>query len=184
MEAKPDWEGLNVEAGWYHNLRSMILDGTAAEMGGTAFLVYNALKCHANLDSGLAYPSQERLATLLKLSVVTISTATNKLVEMGLVKEHKIGRSKTYRLVERLALLDDAGAVLATAESTYIPKQFKTLLDEVKAYCQAGVIPGKQVQIVLNLALQTGPNATANFHNALDLSAMAEFERRLKLLKN
>lgn len=180
------WDGLRVDAGWFHTLRSMILDGTAGKMGGTAWLVYTVLKCHANLDSGLSFPSRERIADLVDMSLVTVSAATAKLVEMGLVESFQVGRSKRYRLVEKMPLHDKEGAVLATAEATYVPKKFKAMLDEVKAYCQAGVLPGKHISITFNLALVTGEHATVNFNNITvsDKASMAELERRLRLLND
>lgn len=162
------WPGLEVEAGWYHTLRSMILDGTAREMGGTAFLVYNALKCHANMGDGISSPSQERLGELVGMSVVTVSTATSKLLSMGLVEEFKVGRSKRYRVIEKFPLRTHEGAVHATAATSYVPSQFKSVMDEIKAYCQVGALPGKAVTLVFNIALQTGTNSTVNFINHPD----------------
>lgn len=178
------WDGLSVDAGWFHMLRGMILDGTAGDMGGTAFLVYNVLKCHANLDSGLSFPSQERIAELVKVTTVTVAAATSKLVGMGLVEEFKMGRSKRYRLIEKLPLKSKEGDVLATADSTYVPKQFKQMLDDVKAYCASGLAPGKQVTI--NIVLMTGQYATAKFNEiTVNSPELAEaLAKRLRLVNS
>lgn len=180
------WEDLRVEAGWYHTLRGMIFDGTAGRMGGTAFLVYNVLKAHANLDSGVSFPSQERIAELVHMTTETVGAATRKLSEMGLVEEFKQGRSKRYRIIERIPLTDQEGVVIATAETQYIPKQFREMLDQVKAYAVAGILPGKQITINVNLTLVSGENATVNFNNITvdNKKSLEELARRLRLLNS
>jgi hypothetical protein len=175
------WHELKADVGWFHTLRSMILDGTAGKMGGTAFLVYNVLKCHAHMDTGLAFPSQERIAGLLGLSVNTVSAATKKLLDMKLIEEFKSGRAKRYRLIEKLPLRSEEGAVMATADATYIPRQFRAMLDEVKAYCAAGMSGS---QITINVVLQTGAHATSNINNITVENAeqMKALTDRLNLL--
>ena len=153
--------GLTADAGWFHVLRSMFESGAVRDMGLPAFCVLLAIKSHAGLRDGTAYPGQERLGELLGMSLATVKRALTVLVQRGHVQAAKEGRRNVYKLVETIPLRDSTGAHVATVSAPYVPMQFAVMLEAVKRAAAAGG------PLTLNLTFVTGEHPTVHIHGAL-----------------
>ncbi len=167
-DAQPElWDELKVDAHWFHVVRSMIMRNRIAEMGISAWSVYCVLKAYTQLDTGITWPSQGRIADHIGASVDTVARATDRLVELGIVEKRKVGRHNEYTMIEQIPLQDRNGEVVAFGEKGYAPYQFTRFIDELKAFAKTGeVVPGSAIKITLNVNfIQQGDNGTVNIQH-------------------
>jgi len=135
--------------------RDMFASGLAAQIGMNAFGVWQAVKAHADFESGEAWPSMRRLGDMTGLSVGAVHKSVDTLLQARLLRvvtKGNRGRGSTYVARERMDVrLGER--VLCTIVLDYVPATLrKTLADiseavkgdvaspEVFAACE--VIPG------------------------------------------
>lgn len=159
------WPEINVEHHWFHIVRAMILRGRIAEMGANAWAVYCIIKGHTDLNSGKAFPSQDRIADLAGMSVDSVARATDRLIELGIVSKTKRGRVNEYRLVEEIPMtLQGQDEVIAKGTRDYAPMAFQNFVHQIKEFAERGLAPTDgNIKIVLNVNfIQQGDNSTVN----------------------
>lgn len=146
---------LSFDRHWFHVTRSMFMGGVVKEMGPVAYAVYNCIKAHTALDSGRAFPSQQRIAEQCGISIDTVARATDKLIEMGYIQKEKAGRRNEYVLTEKFKIKDaQTGQVVAQAQVDYVPLQFQKQIQELERFCRSGVLSGdSRINITFNVNL-------------------------------
>lgn len=161
------WDELKVEHHWFHIVRSMIVRGQLAEMGAVAWAVYCVIKAHTALNDGRAFPSQDRIAKLVGVSVDTVARATDRLTELGVVTKYKKGNRNEYSIKESVPVTLQDGSVMARGETTYVPMQFERFMNEVREFAKSGAVHGNSpVEIKINVNIITqGDNSTVNINN-------------------
>lgn len=166
------WDELKVEHHWFHIVRSMIVRGQLAEMGATAWAVYCVIKAHTALNDGRAFPSQDRIAKLVGVSVDTVGRATDKLTQLGVITKRKKGNRNEYLIKESVPMTLQDGSVVARGEVDYVPMQFERFVNEVKAFAKSGAVHSDSpVEIKININIITqGDNSTVNINNVEMLS--------------
>lgn len=181
---------LQADYGWMHVMRARILKGLLSDIGETAWAVYTVIKAHANHQSGLASPSQERIGRLIGKSAETVSRATAVLERAGLLEKHKHGRQTTYTLMEAAPLMDrKTGLPQGSADFAYVPAAFGAQLQAIRSFVADGLPPGRGITLHLNINLvQQRDNGSVTINNlSLDSPLdqrfdMRELVQKLKLL--
>lgn len=135
--------------------RDMFESGLAAEIGANCFIVWAAIKTHADFNTGHAWPSIRRLAELTGMSVNTVQKALNGLVEANLLKVLKEGNQRTstrYMARERLDV-KIGNRLLCRIVIDYVPAMIRSQLHKISetlksgernpdAFTQVEIIPG------------------------------------------
>jgi biotin operon repressor len=75
-----------------------------AEIGGTAFTVYCAIKAHVDFNTGESFPSQKLLAEQTGFSERQIIRSLKTLEQHGLLEKTREHTRNLYRLKERLVI--------------------------------------------------------------------------------
>ena len=104
------WEELRVENLWIHIVRGMIKDKMMAKLGLPAFGVYIAIKSHTDLNTGNAWPSVALLGETVGIAKETVLKAIKTLVEAGLLRVEKRGRTNSYSVIEKINIVEQAGS--------------------------------------------------------------------------
>ena len=144
---------LSFDKHWFHITRAMFMKDVVKEMGPVAYTVYNCIKAHTALDSGRAWPSQQRIAEQCGISIDTVARATDKLIEMGHIKKERAGRRNEYVLTEKFPLTSPAtGEVFAQADVSYVPLQFQKQIKELEQFCRSGLLPAdSRINVTFNV---------------------------------
>ena len=176
---------LRAEYGWFHVMRSRIMDGLVAEIGFPAMATYLVIKAHANHRDGVAFPSQERLAKLMGCSVDTVARATKTLVQAGLIRERGRGRHKEYLMLESAPVTERAsGALQGNAQFDYVPAIFAAQVESIRQALVHGLPPGNGVTLNLTVNLiQQGDHGTVNIavnQGRPERTDTSELARRLR----
>lgn len=81
----------------------IIDDGFVAHIGHSAALVYMALCRYANYKTQVAFPSQKKLAELLKMDVKTVRRGIKALIDHTMLEKRQVGKKccNRYRLLDR-----------------------------------------------------------------------------------
>jgi len=148
------WQEKTVKALWFHIVREQVQSGEIARVGAVPWAVYCAVKSHTGLETGDAFPSNARIATLVGVSLDTVQRALKKLAEAGLVNAVKRrGRGSSYSVNEKIPMESKDGEPWATAEKKYIPLQFSNFVDELNRLAKTGNLPTDK-SITINLVIQ------------------------------
>lgn len=158
---------LQADYGWFHIMRPRLVKGLIAEIGETAWAVYTIIKAHADHVTGRAFPSQERIGSMVGKTPETIGKATKVLEEHGLLRREKRGRHTEYVILESAPIAErKSGAVQGSADWQYVPKDFANQLGALKQFIQEGIPPGRGITLNLTVNLiQQGDNGVVNMQN-------------------
>jgi Mn-dependent DtxR family transcriptional regulator len=151
-------------------------DGTAAKMGGNAFMVLCFIRSFVGSRGSTATPAQSTIAKHLKLNVKTVRGALNKLEELGFVRTEQVfKKGKThnaYFLVE-LELYKSkqpevhGDAVLAVPFGQGERKKYET---QLQYFERTGKLPPNSMikvvnNITINAPILLGDNARVEINN-------------------
>lgn len=131
----------------------------AAEIGMNAFGVWQAIKHHADYESGRAWPGMRRLAELTGLSKNTVLSCVHSLIEHKLLRVVEAGnsrRSHTYIARERLDVRI-ADRVLCTLVLDYIPARLRGQIKDIESGLRKG---GKPSELSADIEIIPGPGMT------------------------
>lgn len=136
--------------------RDMFESGLAAEIGANCFIVWVAIKTHADFNSGTAWPSIRRLAEITGLSVNTVQKAIAGLETANLLKIVKIGNQRqSTRYIARERLDVRLGnRLLCRIVMDYVPSKIRATMHSIQetlksgernpdAFSQVEIIPGE-----------------------------------------
>jgi len=122
--------------------RDLFASGLAAKIGTNAFVVWLAIKSHADFNTGQAWPGLRRLAVLTGLAVGSVSKGVRVLIEARLLRLDVVSRGKgrkgsTYTARERLDVrLGER--VLCTIVLDYVPATMRTRLKDIDRALRTG----------------------------------------------
>lgn len=135
--------------------RDMFESGLVSEIGANCFVIWIAIKTHADFNTGTAWPSIRRIAAITGLADKTVQKALKELQEAHLLKIVKTGnqrQSTKYVARERLDVRL-GNRLLCRIVMDYVPAKIKATMHSIQetlksgernpdAFSQVEIIPG------------------------------------------
>ena len=135
--------------------RDMFESGLVAELGANCFVIWIAIKTHADFNTGVAWPSIRRLAAITGLADKTVQKAIKELEAASLLRIIKSGNqraSNRYLARERLDVRL-GNRLLCRIVIDYVPQAIKQQLNGIaetlktgernpQAFADVEIIPG------------------------------------------
>lgn len=136
--------------------RDMFESGLVSEIGANCFVIWIAIKTHADFNTGTAWPSIRRIAEITGLSSMTVQKALKELQAAHLLKIVKTGnqrQSTKYVARERLDVRL-GNRLLCRIVMDYVPAKIKATMHSIQetlksgernpeAFSQVEIIPGE-----------------------------------------
>lgn len=135
--------------------RDMFESGLAAEIGANGFILWVAIKTHADFNTGVAWPSIRRLAQITGLADKTVQKVIKELESANLLRIVKSGNQRaSTRYIARERLDVRLGnKLLCRIVIDYVPQAIKQQLHKISetlktgernpdAFSQVEIIPG------------------------------------------
>lgn len=136
--------------------RDMFESGLVSEIGANCFVIWIAIKTHADFNTGTAWPSIRRIAEITGLSNMTVQKAIKDLQAHHLLKVLKTGNQRqSTRYIARERLDVRLGnRLLCRIVMDYIPAKIKANMHRITetlksgernpdAFAQVEIIPGE-----------------------------------------
>ena len=136
--------------------RDMFESGLVAELGANCFVLWIAIKTHADFNTGVAWPSIRRLAAITGLADKTVQKALKELEAASLLRIVKSGNQRaSNRYIARERLDVRLGnRLLCRIVIDYVPQAIKTQLHKIsetlktgernpEAFSEVEIIPGE-----------------------------------------
>lgn len=136
--------------------RDMFESGLVAELGANCFVIWIAIKTHADFNTGVAWPSIRRLAAITGLADKTVQKAIKELEAASLLRIVKSGNQRaSNRYIARERLDVRLGnRLLCRIVIDYVPEAIKNQLHKIsetlktgernpEAFSQIEIIPGE-----------------------------------------
>jgi DNA-binding PadR family transcriptional regulator len=127
---------MSIDSSWFAVFRQMFLQGTVAEIGGTAFTVYCAIKAHADFNEGISFPSQKLIANQTGFSERQVIKSLKVLEEHGLLEKTKENKHNVYRLKEKIVFETAEERIMATWD--YLPATLRKARQELHHFVVTG----------------------------------------------
>jgi hypothetical protein len=178
--------------------RDMFESGLAAEIGANCFIVWIAIKTHADFNTGTSWPSIRRLGEITGLSVNTVQKAIGGLEQANLLKVVRNGnqrQSTRYLARERLDVRL-GNRLLCRIVMDYIPSKIRANMHAIQetlktgernpnAFSQVEIIPGDGFTWNAQTGTLQGQIAIRDIpqreHSELDLESFAASALGLKM---
>jgi len=135
--------------------RDMFESGLVAELGANCFVIWIAIKTHADFNTGIAWPSIRRLSEITGLSVNTVQKAIKELERASLLRIVQTGnqRASTRYLARERLDVRLGNKLLCRIVIDYVPQAIKQQLHKISetlktgernpdAFSQVEIIPG------------------------------------------
>jgi DNA-binding transcriptional regulator YhcF (GntR family) len=135
--------------------RDMFESGLVSEIGANCFVIWIAIKTHADFNTGTAWPSIRRIASITGLADKTVQKALKSLQDAHLLKIVKTGNQRqSTRYIARERLDVRLGnRLLCRIVMDYVPSQIKANMHRIQetlksgernpdAFAQVEIIPG------------------------------------------
>lgn len=135
--------------------RDMFESGLVSEIGANCFVIWIAIKTHADFNTGKAWPSIRRIAEITGLADKTVQKALKELQTAHLLKIVQTGNQRqSTRYIARERLDVKLGnRLLCRIVMDYIPSQIKANMHKIQetlksgernpeAFTQVEIIPG------------------------------------------
>lgn len=128
--------------------------GIAASIGGNAFMLWNAVKTHADSETGVCWPGIRRLAEMTGSSVGAVHKHIEVLERAKLLRVTRGERGKGNEYVARERMdVRLGGRVLCTIVIDYVPDKLASKIQEIQkavngktnpaAFAECEIIPGE-----------------------------------------
>jgi len=128
--------------------RDLFTSGVVARIGVNAFAVWQAIKAHADYQTGVCWPSVRRLMALTGLASRSVQVAITALQEAHMLRVKRHGRRNFYIARERMDLR--LGELLiCTVVVDYIPASLRETLPRVKALMEGSGQSGEADPAIL-----------------------------------
>lgn len=165
----------HADTSWFHFFRDMADNGDLARLSGSTVKVYLVLKSYTHFATGDAFPEIQTIAIKSGLSESQVIRCLKNLVAAGFLRKTRTGRKNTYRMYEKVSIVDDSGKTTAVATWEYQPQMTKQTVAELKQMMRIGKLKQTPVIHIDNVQLQinTG-NAIGIQINKNDLAKLAE----------
>jgi hypothetical protein len=131
---------VDIDTSFFSLFRQMFIQGTVAEIGGTAFTVYCAIKAHVDFSTGESFPSQKLLAEQTGFSERQIIKSLKILEQHRLLEKTREHTRNIYRLKERLVI---DKTMVATWD--YLPATLKKARQELRNFALTGELKDAKV---------------------------------------
>ena len=129
----------DIDTSYQVQQRDLFASGRAAEMGGSAYFVWNAIKHHADYETGEAWPGVRGLMRLTGLASDTVVAALAKLQEHHMLRvAGTMGQKQIYIARERLDVRVGK-RVLCTVVIDYVPQGMRERLARLQAALAGGL---------------------------------------------
>lgn len=136
--------------------RDLFSSGTAAEIGASAFMLWSAIKHHADYETGVCWPSVRTLMKLTGLASHTVQDAINRLQAAHMLRVDKSGRTNRYIARDRMDLrMGDL--LICTVVVDYCPGKLKDVLPRVKAALEGHIDGTESAEALALVELIPGP---------------------------
>lgn len=149
---------LRAETTWFHVFQHMIESGDAAQMGGSAFLIYCTIKSFINWSTGISSPQIELICKITNISKSQVIRHLKKLAQMEYVIIKKQGRQNIYVLREKIKITDQNRQMKAVAILDYSPSTIQQSLAELKKNIMSGDINESKIikinEITININIK------------------------------
>jgi hypothetical protein len=148
----------DIDTTYHTQQRDMFASGLAAEIGVYSYAVWNAIKSHADFNTGDAYPGIRKLCELTGISDQKVQSSIKNLEAVRLLRVVKKVR-KTNHYIARERMDVRVGAkVICTVVVDYIPAQMRERLAKLKGavngdlskedvWAQVELIPGPGMKL-------------------------------------
>lgn len=150
--------GATVDASFMYGQRDLFTSGLVAEIGPSAYAIWQAVKWHADYSTGKSFPSVRRLADMVGINRETASKCLHVLEDAKLLRWTARGRGRSYIARERLDVRIGS-AVVCTVLLDYVPSQIR---DNAAAIAEAvqGKNPAEAMAELgeLEVEIVPGPN--------------------------
>lgn len=134
MATKKPAAGLrgDIDTTYMTQQRDMFESGLVAEIGVNAYAIWNAIKCHADFETGVAWPGIRRLVEMCGISNMTVQGAIKTLQAAHMLRVKKRGRrSNEYVARERMDIRV-GNRVICTVVVDYVPATMRARLARLK----------------------------------------------------
>lgn len=116
--------GATVDASFMYGQRDLFTSGLVAEIGPSAYAIWQAVKWHADYSTGKSFPSVRRLADMVGINRETAAKCLHVLEDAKLLRWTPRGRGRSYIARERLDVRIGS-AVVCTVLLDYVPSRIK-----------------------------------------------------------
>jgi hypothetical protein len=130
--------------------RDLFASGMVAQIGVNAFAIWQAIKAHADYQTGVCWPSIRRLMELTGLASATVQKALETLTEARLLRITKQGRRNNYVACERMDFrLGDI--LICTVIVDYVPAQLRETLPRIKSALEGKASDAKEIMAQIEI---------------------------------
>jgi hypothetical protein len=112
--------------------RDMFESGLVAEIGPNAYIVWSAIKTHADFETGLAWPGIRRLVEMCGISNMTVQGAIKTLQQAHMLRVTKRGRRSNQYLARERMDVRVGDRVICTVVVDYVPITMRARLARLK----------------------------------------------------
>lgn len=130
--------------------RDLFDSGMVAKIGAPAFTIWNAIKAHADFNTGQAYPGLRKLAQISGMGKSSAQRAVESLAKNNLVRiilPAGSRRGQTYIARERLEV-KIGKVVVCTVVMDYVPAKLNKTISSIKNSLSNGRIDASLVEII------------------------------------
>lgn len=143
----------DIDTTYHTQQRDMFASGLAAEIGVYAYAVWNAIKAHADFNTGDAYPGIRKLCELTGISDQKVQSSIKDLEAAHLLRVIKKVRKTNHYIARERMDVRVGSKVICTVVVDYIPSQMRSRLERLKGaasgdlskedvWAQVELIPG------------------------------------------
>ena len=155
MAKAPSPQGIqgDIDTTYHTQQRDMFASGLAAEIGVYAYAVWNAIKSHADFNTGDSYPGIRKLCELTGISDQKVQSSIKDLEAAHLLRVVKRVRRVNHYIARERMDVRVGSKVICTVVVDYIPSQMRARLKKLEAavggdmskedvWAQVELIPG------------------------------------------
>jgi hypothetical protein len=124
---------------WFHVFCGFIESGKLAKASGSSVKVYLVIKSHVSLKHGLTNISIQKISEKSGLSISQVKREIKILLNDGILKKTKLGRSNNYQITEQLLI--SAGENTLYCNWEYIPLDVKTIFSDINHLKKNNALP-------------------------------------------
>lgn len=122
----------DIDTTYHTQQRDMFASGLAAEIGVYAYAVWNAIKSHADFNTGDSYPGIRRLCKLTGISDQKVQSSIKDLEAAHLIRVVKKVRKPNHYVARERMDVRVGTKVICTVVVDYIPSQMRARLEKIK----------------------------------------------------
>lgn len=148
----------DIDTTYHTQQRDMFASGLAAEIGVYAYAVWNAIKSHADFNTGDSYPGIRKLCELTGISDQKVQSSIKDLEAAHLLRVIKRVRKVNHYIARERMDVRVGSKVICTVVVDYIPSQMRERLAKLKGatggdmskedvWAQVELIPGPGMQL-------------------------------------